>query len=134
MKDFALYDLENKQYYPEGELEISHEDWAFYRELDGFIPLTYKVRMTVAGGQLAIKARVCNATTWGVTYKYPDNPVATLFFDQVEGTFTSQKGEVRHLSNGRMALSIRQWHQYPSILPRELYLDDQQEGEKFETL
>ena len=77
MKDLALYDLENKQYCPEGELEISHEDWAFYWELDGFIPLTYKVRMT---------------------------------------------------------LSIRQWHQYPSILPRELYLDDQQEGEKFETL
>lgn len=124
MKDFALYDLENKQYCPEGELEISHEDWAFYWELDGFIPLTYKVRMTVASGQLAIKARVCNATTWGVTYKCPDNPVATLFFDQVEGTFTSQKGEVRHFSNGRMALSIRQWYQYPSILPRELYLDD----------
>ncbi|MBR1576169.1 MAG: hypothetical protein IJ654_06955 [Bacteroidales bacterium] len=32
-------------------------------------------------------------------------------------------------------MSIRQWHQYPNILPRELYTDELQEGGvKFDTL
>lgn len=29
---------------------------------------------------------------------------------------------------------VRQWHQYPNMLPRELYCDDELTGEKFDTL
>ncbi|WRK53263.1 hypothetical protein SD457_24820 [Coprobacillaceae bacterium CR2/5/TPMF4] len=90
--------------------------------------------MKVSDGELDIVARVCNATTWGVTFQCPDNPVATLIFDDVKGTFISKDGKVRKLSNGRGVLFIRQWHQYPNMLPRELYVDDVKTGEKFDTL
>ena len=33
MKDFSIYDLQEKRHYPEGTLTIQHEDWAFMREL-----------------------------------------------------------------------------------------------------
>ena len=64
----------------------------------------------------------------------PDNPVATLIFDSVEGKFTYNDGTVKTLTGGRGAMSVRQWHQYPNMLPRELYCDDELTGEKFETL
>lgn len=31
-------------------------------------------------------------------------------------------------------MSVRQWHAYPNILPRELYSDEEKDGERFETL
>ena len=134
MKDFSLYDLQKGKHYPEGNLIIEHEDWAFLRELDGFFPSIYKIKMEVEGGLLEIKAHVCNATTWGVTYQVPDNPVATLTFDEVEGRFVYTDGTEMELTGGRGTMSIRQWHAYPRILPRELYSDDMIVGEKFDTL
>lgn len=124
MKDFALYDLENDKYYPEGKMTINHENWIFLRELDGFIPETYKISIEVEDGRYDVVAKVCNATTWGATHKVPDNPVATLTYDRVEGTFTHNNGLVRHLTGGRGVMSLRQWHAYPHILPRELYVDE----------
>lgn len=41
---------------------------------------------------------------------------------------------LKTLTGGRGAMSVRQWHQYPNMLPRELYCDDKLIGEKFETL
>lgn len=134
MKDFAIYDIENEKYYPEGKMEINHEDWAFLRELDGFFPAIYNIQIEVEDGIYEIRAKVCNARTWGVTFKVPDNPVATLTFDQVEGKFTHKNGTCRNLTGGRGAMSIRQWHAYPNILPRELYSDEEKTGEKFDTL
>ena len=64
----------------------------------------------------------------------PDNPVAVLIFNKVEGTFTDNNGNVRTLTGGRGTMSVRQWHAYPNILPRELYSDEVLSGEKFETL
>ena len=83
-----------------------------------------------------IRAKVVNARMWGVTFKVPDNPVASLVFEDVKGRFTYNDGTVRELTGGRGSLSVRQWHAYPSILPRELYSDEQSEGigEKFQTL
>lgn len=134
MKDFSVYDVENKKHYPEGEMEITHHDWTFMRELDGFIPAKYNVKIKVEDGVLEVNAYVSNATTWGVTFKVPDNPVATLTFEKVEGTFTDNSGNVRVLTGGKGALSVRQWHAYPNILPRELYTDEVKTGEKFDTL
>lgn len=51
-----------------------------------------------------------------------------LMFDDVEGEFVSNDGNIRHLTGGRGTMSIRQWHQYPSILPRELYSDEKIDG------
>lgn len=137
MKDFALYDLVNSRYYPEGKLSITHEDWTFLRELDGFIPAVYRIRVEVEDGVYEAVAMVCNATTWGATGKVPDNPVATLTYGQVDGTFTGKDGMIRHLTGGRGTMSIRQWHAYPRILPRELYMDNAGPAEcisKFDTL
>ena len=134
MKVFSLFDLQTDGHYPEGKLSITHEDWAFMHELDGFIPTVYRIRMEVADGVLEARAQVCNATTWGVTHQVPDYPVATLIFDEVAGSFTGADGSVRPLTGGRGVLSIRQWHAYPNILPRELYSDEQRHGERFDTL
>lgn len=137
MKDFAMYDLETGKYYPEGQLLIKHSDWAFLRELDGFIPTVYNVSIVVEDGVYEAEAHVCNATTWGATHKVPDNPVATLTFGEVTGTFRSNDGRVRVLTGGRGTMSIRQWHAYPNILPRELYVgcdDDRNCINKFDTL
>ena len=134
MKDFSIYDVEKGKHYPEGKLTIEHEDWTFLRELDGFIPTIYNIKIEVEDGVLDIRAHVCNATTWGVTFKVPDNPVSTLTFHNIEGTFTACNGSRRILTGGRGDMSIRQWHAYPNILPRELYSDEIKTGEKFETL
>ena len=134
MKDFAFYDLEDDAYYPEGKLTIEHEDWAFLRTLDGFIPTTYKIRIEVETGVLEMEAHAVNASTWGVTYQAPDNPVATLKFGGIKGRFVYHDGRVKELTGGMGDMSIRQWHAYPNILPRELYSDEVKTGEKFETL
>lgn len=134
MKDFSVYDLQTKKHYPEGKMEITHEDWIFLRELDGFVPETYKIRIEVEDGVYEVKAHTCNARTWGVTFKVPDHPVATLMFDKVEGTFAYKDGKVKTLTGGRGTMSVRQWHAYPNVLPRELYSDEVKSGEKFDTL
>lgn len=145
MKDYSVYDLETGKHYTSNgnlkggdrdntELEITHEDWAFMRELDGFVPTWYNIKIKTEDGVYEVRAHVCNARTWGVTFQVPDNPVATLIYDTVEGKFVNKDGSVRILTGGRGAMSIRQWHQYPNILPRELYSDEVLTGEKFDTL
>ena len=145
MKDFSVYDLVTGRHYAsDGRLKggnhqgdtmaIEHSDWVFLRELDGFIPERYKISIRTEDGVLEACAHVGNATTWGVTYQVPDNPVATLMFDKVEGRFIANDGSVRILHNGRGTMSVRQWHAYPNILPRELYSDNILSGEKFDTL
>lgn len=134
MKDFAFYDLEDNVYYPKGKLIIEHEDCAFLRTLDGFIPTTYKIKIEVESGVLEMEAHAVNASTWGVTYQVPDNPVATLKFGKIKGRFLYHDGRIKELTGGMRDMSIRQWHAYPNILPRELYSDEVKSGEKFETL
>ena len=134
MKDFSVYDLETKKHYPEGKMTITHEDWVFLRELDGFVPSIYNIKIEVEDGVIDIKAHLGNARTWGVTFRVPDNPVATLIFDKVEGKFRTRDGNVKELTGGRGTMSVRQWHAYPNILPRELYSDEAKTGEKFDTL
>lgn len=92
IKDFSLYDFENKKHYPEGNMTITHEVWVFLRELDGFIPTVYKIKIEVEDGVYEVRAYFCNATTWGATHKVSDNPVGTLTYDTVEGIFTEKKG------------------------------------------
>ncbi|MGN1345021.1 MAG: hypothetical protein ACI4U3_10585 [Traorella sp.] len=104
------------------------------RELDGFIPTVYNINIKKNDGIYMISAHVCNARIWGVTYQVPDNPVATLIFDNVEGRFVDSHANVNILTGGRGSMSIRQWHKYPCVLLRELYSDEILKGEKFETL
>lgn len=145
IKDYSIYDLDTKKHYTSDgnlkggdndltEMEIIHEDWVFSRDLDGFYPNYYNIRITTPDGVYEMRAHTCNVRTWGVTFKVPDNPAGTLVYDKVEGTFTANDGTVKHLTGGRGTMSIRQWHQYPNMLPRELYCDDELTGEKFDTL
>ncbi len=82
----------------------------------------------------SLTALTISAVTAAVLLKVPDNPVATLMFDEVEGKFTYRDGRVKQLTGGRGSMSVRQWHAYPNILPRELYSDEVKTGEKFDTL
>ena len=146
MKDYSLYDLTTgKHYTSDGtlkggdrdvtELEFIHEDWIFVRDIDGFIPGTYRVLIKTEDGTYEMTAKAANVSPWGVTFKVPDNPVATLTYRDVQGRFIGKDGSVHELTNGHGCMSIRQWHQYPNILPRELYTDELQEGGvKFDTL
>lgn len=135
MKDFSVYDLQTQKYYPEGKKTIKHENWVFLRELDGFIPTKYNIKIEVEDGVYEVTAYVGNATTWGVTFKVPDYPVATLTFDKVEGSFTYNNGTRKELTGGRGTMSVRhQWHAYPNLLPGELYNEETKSGEKFDTL
>lgn len=100
------------------------------------MPENYTIRIEVEDGVYCVHAHTGNVRTWGVTFKVPDMPVATLSFDHVEGTFTDKNGNVRKLTGGNGIMSIRQWHAYPNILPRELYSDETVTATdmKFETL
>ena len=147
MKDYSLYDVETGMHYTSNgdlkggdrdisELEIIHEDWMFLRELDGFIPNVYNIKIKTEDGVFDAKFKVANAVPWGVTYTVPDNPVITLIYDGVEGSFTYNDGRDKKLSGGYGYMSVRQWHQYPNILPRELYAETEHEASqsKFDTL
>ncbi len=146
MKDYSLYDEKTGKHYTSdghlkggdkdlSEMEIIHEDWAFYRELDGFYPSIYNIKLKTEDGIYDVRFQVANIVTWGVTFTCPDNPVATLIFDGAEGTFSYKDGRVKELRGGYGFMSIRQWHQYPRLLPRELYSEDAREsGIKFDTL
>lgn len=137
MKDFSVYDLQTKKHYPEGRMEIEHEDWVFVRELDGFMPTVYKIKIEVEDGVYEVKAHTGNIRCWGATKKVPENPVGSITYDRVEGTFTGRDGTVRTLTGGRGAMSVRQWHAYPRILPQELFTDEVQTvscESKFDTL
>ena len=97
----------------------------------------FQISIEVEDGLYEVEAHTCNATTWGATHKVPDMPVATITYDKVEGRFTHKDGTVRILTGGRGTMSVRQWHAYPSILPRELYTDTEEEikcENKFDTL
>jgi len=137
IKDFSVYDRENGKHYAEGEMKLTHENWMFIRELDGFVPENYRISIKVSDGIYEVTAHTCNVRTWGVTFKVPDMPVATLVFDKVEGTFTYNDGTKKVLTGGNGEMSIRQWHSYPNILPRELYTDaniNANVTDKFKTL
>ena len=149
MKDFSIYDLATGKHYTtdghtrggdndNSQMETIHEDWAFLRELDGFIPMTYRYRFHLDDGcSYEIEAHAINATCWGATHKVPDNPVATLHFGEVKGRFIYADGTVRELTGGKGCMSIRQWHAYPNLLLRELYSDESTEvhsESKFDTL
>lgn len=117
---------------------LNYENWAFFRELGGFIPTLYKLKIELQDAVLEAEAIVCNATTWGATHKVPENPVATLTFGEVTGRIIVPDGNVRSLTGGRGVLSIRQWHPYPYILPPDLYGEIERNSEpcqnKFDTL
>lgn len=64
------------------------------------------IRIKVEDGIFEARAHVCNARTWGVTFKVPDNPVATLIFDNVTGKFTNNDGTVRILKIPKQNLKL----------------------------
>jgi hypothetical protein len=86
-------------------------------QFGGFIPTVYKIKIETEAGSLDMTAHAANARPWGVTGKCPDNPVATLQWDTVDGIFTDPNGKIKKLHNGYGYMSIRQCRAYPSIIP-----------------
>lgn len=134
MKDQVVTLVEEEKYLPEGKLDIEHHEWAYMPRFGGFIPTVYKIKVETEEGTLNMTAHAANARTCGVTGKQPDNPVATLLWDDVEGTFTYKDGRVRELHNGYGNMSIRQWRAYPSMIPPINLGVDLNYEEKFATL
>lgn len=131
-KDMHIYDKENHLDYADGELEIEHEDWAYISEYDGFLPMTYKITERFEGGVLKIKAHMVSSIYWGVTHNYPESPCATALFEGIEGKIIYDNGTERILTNGRGSMSIRQWHPYPNLFPKELFCGDSESDNKYE--
>ena len=117
MKNHAITLVNERLYLPFGNMKIEHQDWAYMPKYGGFLPTVYKIQIKTRTGTLNMSARAVNAITWNVTGKYPDNPVATIIWDDVEGTFNYKDGTVQELHNGYGNMSIKQRRTYPSLLP-----------------
>lgn len=133
MKDFALNLVDGARYFPEGDFSIEHLEWVYFPQYGGFIPSEYRIRFEVEAGTLELHAHAATATTWAVTANVPDNPVATLMWDCLDGAFTSKDGYSQELTNGFGGMSIRQWRQYPSITP-PISVEGLATGERYTTL
>lgn len=116
MKDMALNLVEEKEYFPVGNFNIEHHDWAFVPALGAFMPMLYKITMEVEAGTLEFTAKAIGATVWGVTGKVPSTPVCTLNWDKPQGTFTYKNGHKKILTNGFGGTSVRQFKAYPDVL------------------
>lgn len=134
MKDQVITLVDEQLYLPAGKMDIQHEEWAYMPQYGGFIPTVYKVSIETEAGVLNMRAHAANVRTWGVTGKCPDNPVATIEWDTVEGTFTYTDGTVKELSNGFGDVSIRQWRAYPSLIPPVGMYGGINKEERFTTL
>lgn len=108
MKDLFLFYVINNKHHPDGELTISHENWVFVWEIDGFVPENCNISIKVSDGAYLVKAHTCNVRCWGVTFKVPDMPVATSVLDNVTGKFVCNDGKTIELTNGNGEISIRQ--------------------------
>ena len=117
MKDQVVTLQEEGIYLPAGKMEIEHHDWVYVPRFGGFVPGVYRISIETEKGTINFSARAVNVRTWGVTGNVPDNPVATIAWDAVEGTFTYTDGTVKTLTNGFGGMSIRQWRAYPSLIP-----------------
>ncbi|MFT4041623.1 MAG: hypothetical protein QM673_00530 [Gordonia sp. (in: high G+C Gram-positive bacteria)] len=115
-KDQSLNLAEGNEFFPTGEFEIRHGDWAYLPSLGAFIPGEYRVILKVEAGVLDFTARPLGASVWGVTGATPSTPVATLNWDTPTGTFTYNDGRVVELTNGKGGVSIRQWQPYPNVV------------------
>ncbi len=116
MKDMALNLVEDGQYFPVGDFNIEHHDWAYLPALGAFMPTLYKITMEVEVGILEFTAKPVGATVWGVTGKVPSTPVCTLNWERPEGTFTYKNGRKITLTNGFGGTSVRQFKSYPDLL------------------
>lgn len=134
MKDQVVTLVDDDLYLPAGKMDIEHHEWAFMPQFGGFLPTVYKIQIETEAGTLNMTAHAVNARTWCVTGKCPDNPVATIQWDEVTGTFTYTDGTVKELHNGYGGMSIRQWRAYPNIFPPVSSDADIHKEERFTTL
>ena len=116
IKDMALNLVDEQEYFPVGDFNIEHNDWAFVPALGAFMPMLYKITMEVEAGTLEFTAKAVGATVWGVTGKVPSTPVCTLNWDKPQGTFTYKDGRKKVLTNGFGGTSVRQFKAYPDVL------------------
>lgn len=115
-KDMALYLNEEKQYFPTGEFQIEHHDWAYNPSTGTFIPSRYHVTVETEAGVLEFTGKAVGSYAASSVGESPDSPTILLDWDRIEGTFTYPDGRTRTLTNGLGGTLIRQWKPYPDML------------------
>ena len=115
-KDGSIYLTDGQQYFPTGDFDIRHHDWAYLSSSGVFIPTRYEVTVETDAGTLEITARTVGTYAASGLHDVPDSPTIVLDWDNVEGTFTTKDGRQRALTNGLGGTLIRQWRPYPNTL------------------
>ena len=115
-KDMSLYLTEEDKYFPAGDFDIRHYDWAYLASSGVFIPTRYEVSVTTEAGVLDMAASAVGAFAASGIRDVPDSPTIILDWDKIDGTFSYKDGRKKALTNGLGGTLIRQWRPYPSSL------------------
>lgn len=112
-KDMSLNIIEGNQFFPVGDFNIEHHDWAFVPQVGYPIPTRYKLTMETEAGVLEMAANVVGCKLFSTTGEVPDCPLLSLHWDKLDGVFTYKDGRKMTLTNGLGGTVIRQWKPYP---------------------
>ncbi|MEZ4354120.1 MAG: hypothetical protein R3F16_10730 [Myxococcota bacterium] len=116
VKQMSLNLREGGQYFPIGDFEIEHHEWAFHPRLGAFVPTRYRITMEVEAGTLELAGDIVESKLWGMRGEAPDTPLYTHNFGELQGVFTDRQGRRQVLSNGVGGGCVRLWKPYPSFL------------------
>lgn len=116
VKEIGLNIVDGGAFYPVGDLQIEHHEWAFHPRLGAFVPTRYKMSVQVEDGRLDLHGDIVESKLWGMRGGVPDAPLYTHNFDRLAGRFTYNDGRVIELDNGYGGGCVRLWKPYPSIL------------------
>ncbi|MFC1925272.1 hypothetical protein ACFLW2_01075 [Chloroflexota bacterium] len=114
-RDMSLNIVEGNQFFPVGDFNIEHHDWAFHPQLGAFVPVRYRMTLEVEAGVLELGGNIVESKLWGMKGEVPDAPLYTHNFDKVNGVFTYKDGRKVTLTNGLGGGCVRLWKPYPNI-------------------
>ncbi len=116
VKEMSVNILDGEQFYPVGDFEIEHHEWAYHPRLGAFVPTRYNIRPEVETGVLEMCGDIVESKLWGMRGEVPDTPLYTHNFGKLDGRFTYRDGRTIPLTNGVGGGCVRLWKPYPGIL------------------
>jgi hypothetical protein len=116
VKEMSLNILDGEQFFPVGDFQIQHHEWAFHPRLGAFVPTRYAMTLEVEAGTLEMLGNIVESKLWGMRGEVPDTPLYTHNFDRLDGVFTYRDGRTVTLTNGLGGGCVRLWKPYPNLL------------------